>query len=132
MAPVTKPGGNAGAPLFAGLVWSLSVLVLSTLLLSLLLAATGLKEQSLPVYVYFIHGISVVVGGFVAAKRSGRKGWYRGGMLGLVYGLSVCLISWLGFDAAWSLDTLVFLLICFAAGALGGMFGINAGSAGKR
>lgn len=132
MAPVAKTGGNAGAPLFAGLVWSLSVLVLSTLLLSLLLSATGLKEQSLPVYVYFIHGISVFVGGFVAAKRSGQKGWYRGGMLGFLYGLSVSLISWLGFDASWSLDTLMFLLICFATGALGGMLGINAGGAGRR
>lgn len=126
MAPIAKTGGNSVAPLISGLVWSLAVMLLSTMLLSLLLAVTGLKEESLPVYVYFIHGVSVFVGGFVAAKRSGHKGWYRGGLLGTVYGSVVSLISWLGFDQSWSLSTLMFLAICFATGALGGMLGINA------
>lgn len=127
MAPTAKTGGNAVRPVLSGLAWSFALLLLSTLILSLLLAATGLTEDSLPVYVYFIHGISVFVGGFIAARRSGHKGWYHGGLLGVVYGLIVSLISWLGFDASWSPDTVMFFVICFATGALGGMFGINAG-----
>jgi putative membrane protein (TIGR04086 family) len=126
MDPVAKTGGSSVVPILAGLAWSFAVLIMSTLLLSLLLAVTGLREAALPVYVYFAHGISIFTGGFVAARRAGHKGWYRGGTLGVVYGLTVSLISWLGFDAAWSLDTLTFVVISFATGALGGMLGINA------
>jgi len=125
MDPV-KSGGKSVLPLLAGLAWSFAVLATATLIVSLLLSVTGLKEEALPVYVHFIHGVSVFVGGFAAARRSANKGWYRGGMLGLCYGLAVSLTAWLGFDAVWSLETLAFLVICFAAGALGGMLGINA------
>lgn len=125
MDPIAKSGGSSVVPLLAGLVWSFAVLLLSTLVLSLLLAATGLREDALPVYVHFVHGISVFVGGFVAARRSGSKGWYRGGLLGVCYGLSVALVSWLGFDAGWSADTLMFLAISFATGAISGMLGVN-------
>lgn len=129
MVPIVKSGGSEGgrfAPLFAGLVYAASVACVATILLSLLLAVTGLREHSLPLYVYFIHGLSVFIGGFVAAKRAGEKGWYRGGMLGAVYGIAVTLISYLGFDAKLSSQTLVFLLVCFLVGAFGGILGINA------
>jgi len=127
MVPIVKPaGGKWLAPIFSGLLYAAVVACISTVLLSLLLAMTGLKEQSLPVYVYFVHGVSVFVGGFITAKRSGAKGWYRGGLLGVVYGILVSLISYLGFDAKLTKDTLMFLLICFATGAFGGMLGVNA------
>lgn len=121
-----KSGGKSVLPLLAGLAWSLAVLAAATLIVSLLLSVTGLREDALPVYVHFIHGVSVFTGGFVAARRSSSKGWYRGGMLGICYGLAVSVVTRFGFDAAWSLDTLAFLAICFATGALGGMLGINA------
>ena len=127
MVPIVKnSGGNWLSPVFAGLVYAMLVAGTSTVLLSLLLALSGLKEQSLPIYVYFIHGISVFTGGFITAKRSGEKGWYRGGILGVVYCLIVALVSFLGFDVGFSTQTLMFLLICFVTGAFGGMLGINA------
>lgn len=128
MVPIVKTGDREGgklSPLFAGLVYAAAVACLSTILLSLLLALTGLREDTLPVYVYFIHGISTAVGGFVAARRSGEKGWYRGGMLGAIYALAVTLISFLGFDARLSTQSFIFLFVCFAVGAIGGMLGVN-------
>ena len=127
MVPIVKAsGGNWLSQVTAGLVYAMIIACISTILLSLLLAISGLKEQSLPAYIYFIHGLSVFIGGFVTAKRAGEKGWYRGGLLGVVYGIIVALISYLGFDASLSTQTLYFLAICFIAGAFGGMLGINA------
>jgi putative membrane protein (TIGR04086 family) len=127
MVPIVKSeGSNALSPLFAGLVYAMVVAVTATVFISLLLALTGLREESLPLYVYMIHGIAVFTGGFISAKRAGLKGWYRGGLLGVFYGILVTLISYLGFSEKVGLDTLVFLLICFLIGAFGGILGINA------
>ncbi|MEX1030049.1 MAG: TIGR04086 family membrane protein [Paenibacillaceae bacterium] len=127
MVSIVKAEGNSVlSPLFAGLVYAMVVAVTATILISLLLTLTGLREQSLPLYVYMIHGISVFTGGFICAKRAGVKGWYRGGLLGVFYCLLVTLIAYLGFDAQLDLDTLVFLVICSIIGAFGGILGINA------
>lgn len=127
MVPIVKSeGNNILSPLFAGLVYAMVVAVTATIFISLLLALTGLREQSLPLYVYMIHGIAVFTGGFICAKRAGFKGWYRGGLLGIFYSLLVTLISYLGFSARVDLDTLVFLIICAVIGAFGGILGINA------
>ena len=127
MVPTVKSSeSNWLSPLFAGLMYAMLVAFTMTVLISLLLAMTGLKEQSLPLYVYMIHGLAVFTGGFINAKRTGLKGWYRGAILGVFYGVIVTFISFLGFDEKLSLDTLVFLVICFIIGAFGGMLGINA------
>lgn len=128
MEPVVRNHtGNRLSPVFAGLVYAMLVAGTATVVLSLLLAATGLKEQSLPLYVYVIHGFSVLTGGFVTAKRAAEKGWYKGGLLGVLYGLIVWLVSFLGFDVGFSLQTIYFWAGCFLVGAIGGIFGINAG-----
>ncbi|MEX2414609.1 MAG: TIGR04086 family membrane protein [Paenibacillaceae bacterium] len=127
MVPIVKAEGNSIlAPLFAGLVYAMIVAITATIFISLLLALTGLREQSLPLYVYMIHGIAVFTGGFICAKRAGLKGWYRGGLLGLFYSLLVTVIAYLGFSSRIDLDTLVFLVICSVIGAFGGILGINA------
>jgi putative membrane protein (TIGR04086 family) len=127
MASIVKSEDHSVlSPLFAGFVYAMVVAITSTILISLLLTVTGLREQSLPLYVYMIHGISIFTGGFICAQRAGIKGWYRGGLLGAFYCLFVILIAYLGFHARLDLDTLVFLIICCVIGAFGGILGINA------
>ena len=74
MMPIVKnSGGKWVSPIAAGLAYAWLVALAATVLVSLLLSLTGLKEQSLPLYVYMIHGLSVLTGGFIAAKRAGKK-----------------------------------------------------------
>jgi putative membrane protein (TIGR04086 family) len=127
MLPISKSSsGNWLSPVIAGLVYAMLVAGTATVICSLILAITDLKEESMPVYVFIIHGLAVFTGGFITAKRSGVKGWYRGGYLGICYGLIISIVSYLGFhvDPAWR--TLLFLLTCFIIGAFGGMLGVNA------
>ena len=71
MGPIVKTESSSTlSPLFAGLVYAMIVAVTATIIISLLLAMTGLREQSLPLYVYMIHGIAVFTGGFICAKRA--------------------------------------------------------------
>ncbi len=126
MMPVSKNSSDSWlSPVIAGLTYAMLVAGTATILCSLLLAVTSLREQSMPVYVYVIHALSVFIGGFITARRSGEKGWMRGGYLGLLYGLIVFLVSYLGFHVEPALRTLMFLISCFIIGAFGGMLGVN-------
>jgi len=113
------------SPLFSGLLYAMIFMMLGTFVTSLLMLTTSLHESSLFSYTMSIHGVAMFVGGLVSGKRSGRKGWYHGGMLGLVYTLIVWIVGFLSYDAGLSAQTLYLLIISFIAGCLGGMIGIN-------
>lgn len=113
------------SPLLSGIVYSFGVMIIITFLVSFLLLLSGMKEQSLPLYSYFIHGIALFVGGFASGKRAGNRGWFHGGILGLFYCVIILLIAFLGFDSAFSLQTLLFIGLSFVFGAFGGAIGVN-------
>jgi putative membrane protein (TIGR04086 family) len=98
---------------------------IGALVLSFFLWMSDLREQELSTYTYVVHGLSLLIGGFIAGKRSGEKGWYYGGLTGIVYGLLVLLIGFLALDASFNWKDSLQLLIAFLLSALGGIFGVN-------
>lgn len=108
-----------------GLLTSFISLGLITFIVSLLLLMTSMQEQSLAVLIYFIHGIALLIGGFVTGRRIDEKGWYYGGLLGIVYCVIIVLIGLLGFQSSLNLTTLMMFVLTFSAGALGGILGVN-------
>lgn len=116
------------SPVWSGLVWSCIWLGIGALVLSLLLAGNAVQESGLVPWVFGIHGFAALAGGFVSARRAGQKGWYYGAANGALYALAVLLTSFLAADTDWSLRIAVLFGITMLAGALGGMFGVNAGS----
>lgn len=111
--------------IFKGLVYSFVSLGILTFVVSLLLLLTNMKEQSMSTLIYFVHGISLLIGGFITGKRIEKKGWYYGGILGIVYCVIIVLIGMLGFQSSLDLVTLILLILTFSAGALGGIIGVN-------
>ncbi|RIX50566.1 TIGR04086 family membrane protein [Paenibacillus nanensis] len=114
-----------GSPLLAGVIFSILWLAAGALLLSLLLQFSSMKESELGTYSLIVHGVSALAGGFTAGKRSERKGWYNGGMLGLIYGIMVMIISFLAANAAPTWNSALLLGAALLAGAFGGMIGVN-------
>ncbi len=91
----------------------------------MLLYFSSMQETSLPNYTYIVHGICGLFGGVVAGRRSARRGWYHGGLTGLIYGLVVLLIGFLSLDQSFNGHNAVVLALCLLAGAIGGMTGVN-------
>jgi putative membrane protein (TIGR04086 family) len=116
---------RVSSPMLSGLLYALIMMVLGTLIVSLLLLWSNVQKSSLPTYGKIIHGIAVFVGGWVAGKRAGSRGWYYGGILGLLYAAIVWIVGFLAFDNSLDLTSLALLAGSFAIGALGGMLGIN-------
>ncbi|MFC4600375.1 TIGR04086 family membrane protein [Cohnella hongkongensis] len=124
-------GLRSASPVASGLYWSGIWLAIGALVLSVLLTGSSLTESSMQPWVFGVHGFATLAGGFVSAKRSGRRGWYFGMANGLLYALLLLAISFLATDAGWSAAVPTFLLVACLSGAVGGMLGVNA-SAGTK
>lgn len=113
------------SPIVAGLITALILMLIGVLFVSVLLMSDQLGESSLTTAVYLIHGASLLAGGWVAGRRKGKRGWYHGGLLGIVYWLLILIIGFLSMNATIHLDTLITAAICLITGTIGGMFGVN-------
>jgi len=129
MNPLSRLGKvRISSPVLSGLIWSCIWLGIGALLLSALLAVSSLREDGILPWVFGIHGAASLAGGFVSARRSGRKGWYFGAVSGAIYALLVVIASFLAMDTDWSLRIAALLGVACLAGAFGGMIGVNTGT----
>ncbi|WP_438444288.1 TIGR04086 family membrane protein [Gorillibacterium sp. sgz5001074] len=126
MNPIKQAGQvRLGSPMLAGLAYGFITMAVAALAASLILISGDQGEEVLPAYAYAIHGLSVLIGSFVTGRRSGSKGWYYGGLLGLVYSIIVLIVGFLSFDRGADWTLLFFAAGAFLAGALGGIMGVN-------
>lgn len=120
-------GFRIASPVVSGLYWSGIWLAVGAVVLSILLTGSSVDETNLLPWVFGAHGFSSLSGGFVSARRAGRKGWYFGLANGLLYTLLILIISFLATDANWTASVPTLLLVTSLAGAFGGMLGVNTG-----
>lgn len=116
---------SVSSPMLGGALTACIWLGAGALLLSLILKFSGMQEASLPMYAMTVHGCASFAGGFASGKRSGRRGWYIGGGLGILYALIIILIGFLSVNAGFSSHTWNLLAVVIPAGAIGGMIGVN-------
>ncbi|MCD9025676.1 TIGR04086 family membrane protein [Cohnella silvisoli] len=124
-------GLRNASPVASGLYWSGIWLAIGAIVLSILLMGSSLSEANMLPWVFGVHGCASLAGGFVSAKRSGRRGWYFGMANGLLYTLLLLIISFLATDASWTMTVPVLLAVTCLTGAFGGMLGVNAGSTAR-
>jgi len=114
---------------FSSIGWGLFVATLlvfaGSLLTATVLRFTSVSEQTLSYWTYGTSAIALLIGGFVSGRHSGQRGWYYGGVTGLLYGTLIWIIGFLGFDASFDTATLWFLVMAFLCAALGGILGVN-------
>lgn len=116
---------SVSSPMLGGAITACIWLGAGALLLSLILKFSNMQETSLPMYAMTVHGCASFAGGFASGKRSGRKGWYHGGGLGILYALIIILIGFLSVNAGFSSHTWNLLAVVLPAAAVGGMIGVN-------
>ncbi|SFS58794.1 TIGR04086 family membrane protein [Paenibacillus sp. BC26] len=119
------PKVHMASPMLAGILYASIWLALGAILLSSMLRWGSMQETQLPLYSLIVHGFSSLAGGFVSGRRSGMRGWYYGGMLGIAYGLLILLVSFLSTNTGISGRTFTMLVETLLCGAFGGMIGVN-------
>lgn len=110
----------------------LKALAVSYIITAILLLVTalfmyklGLGETALHLSIIIIHGISVFLGGFLTGKMVKEQKYIWGLMLGVCYVLVIGIVSFImnGTIHISAGGTLTNVILCLAAGMLGGMLG---------
>lgn len=113
----------------------LFAIVFSIILLTiyaLLLANTTIAENTMMPVVLTITGISILIGGTISSRKMKKNGLIYGGIVGLVYVLSLYLassVSMVGFSL--SANSFIMLGVGVITGIIGGIIGVNMSARGK-
>ena len=107
---------------------SIFAIITSTVLLlifALLLCYTSLSENTMFSVILVITGISII-GSMISTKRIRKNGILNGGMVGVIYIITLYLISSLflaGFNLTF--NSFIMLIIGIITGMIGGIIGVN-------
>ena len=113
------------SPLLAGLLTVWLFVFIGALITALLLNFTNVQEHTFNYFSYTINIVALLIGGWIAGRKSGQRGWYYGAATGLLYAILVFLIGMLAFDTALDWKNLVHFASAVVIAALGGIFGVN-------
>jgi len=115
----------SSSPIVTGMLATVGLVLIGSILTSLMLHFSSMSEFSLSYFTYTVNGVSLLIGGLIAGKKGGHRGWYFGGLTGIAYFALLVLIGFLAFDVTPHLNALLYLAFAFMVGAVGGVFGVN-------
>lgn len=113
-------------PVFYGITWALFIAVIGTLIVSFWAHFRALSDNHIVMLAYVIHCVAVLFGSVSASRAATERGWYYGGLTGLIYalimvGIGVAIYNTFSMDASGLFRVLLMVLI----GAFGGIIGVN-------
>jgi putative membrane protein (TIGR04086 family) len=113
-------------PILYGMIWSLAIAVIFTLITALWMHVHPLADHTVVTTAYTIHCAAVLIGAFAASRAARERGWYYGGLTGLIYALLVlCLDVLLYHSLAVGADGWFRVLLMAVIGAFAGIIGVN-------
>ena len=108
-----------------GVLISLSLLLLGSLLLGLITNFTNLITKLPTNLLFILNYIAIFIGGIVAAYRAQTNGWLNGGLVGLIYMLMIIVLGSLWQSVVFSVGLVLRVVLSFLVAGLGGMVGVN-------
>lgn len=108
---------------------SIVAVVLSLILLlifAILLTYTNISETTIKPTIIAIAGVSILVGSSISTLTIKKNGILNGGLIGLIYILTIYLISSItGTGFALNLYSIIMILVGIITGIIGGIIGVN-------
>ncbi|WP_067619588.1 TIGR04086 family membrane protein [Alicyclobacillus acidiphilus] len=113
-------------PVVYGCLWGLFIALIGTLIVFLLAQYGGLQAGGVTVAAYITHCFAVLFGGIAAARQVESRGWFHGGLTGLLYALFMISIGLFVYNT-FTMDAsgLFRVLLMAVIGAFGGMIGTS-------
>jgi putative membrane protein (TIGR04086 family) len=125
-APQPYLRGGPAAALLKGIILALALSVVLLFIGALVLYFTAVSEKITPYLVFGISLVAIISGSSYAGRKIGSKGWFYGGITGLVFVLFMLVIGLFVLeDASAGWNWLTKLFLGFVFGAAGGMWGVN-------
>ncbi len=119
-------GVNKFLLMLKGIGISMILSLVMLLVLSIVLSFSNIKENVIMPAVIFISSFSILIGGFLVAKRIDKSGIVHGSVLGFIYMLILYLISSImSFDFSLNMNAVIMIVVGIIGGAIGGILGVN-------
>lgn len=108
------------------LVISFLITIIGISVSSVIFAYTNINDIHLQTFVFGIILFSVLVGAMILSRKIKQRGLIFGAIFGIIYCLIVYLSSAIAYTGFFMSNTLlIYLVICFFAGIVGGIIGVN-------
>lgn len=127
MKELNENGGvNKVLLMLKGIGISMFLSIIMILVLSMVLSFSNVKESVIMPTVIFISSFSILIGGYLVAKRIENKGIIYGSILGLIYMMILYFISSImNFDFSLNVSAIMMIAFGIIGGAIGGILGVN-------
>lgn len=104
--------------------------IILTLILLLIFAAvltyTNIEESTIKPVIIVITVISILVGSSISTLKIKKNGMINGAMVGLIYILTIYLISSItGSGFALNIYSIIMIIAAIISGVIGGIIGVN-------
>lgn len=106
------------------------IAILSTLILliiySAILTYTNINESTMKITIIAITAISILIGSFISSSNIKRNGLTNGALVGLIYIVTIYLLSSIvSQNFMLSVTSVVMIIASILAGAIGGIIAVN-------
>ena len=112
--------------IFKGIIISFILTLLLLFLFSIILTYTNIDENTIAPVIIIVTVISILIGSSISTTKIKKNGIVNGGIIGLIYILTIYIISSLT-RTGFSLNVYSIIMIIFSimAGMIGGIVGVN-------
>ncbi len=117
---------NVFVLMLKGIAVAMGLTLMMILVLSIVLSFSNISENVMMPAVIFISSFSILIGGFLVAKRMDSKGIVYGSAVGLAYMFILYLTSsFLNFNFSLNFNAIIMIALGVLGGAIGGILGVN-------
>lgn len=114
-----------GLSILYGLIFIFLFAIVTSLVFSLILNFTSVRESSLQYMITALSFIGLFGGGFLSGGKRKQKGWMIGGLTGLAYSLIIFLFQYLGYDRLFDAEQIIYHTCYTLIAMMGGILGVN-------
>ena len=107
------------------MIYILSFILGLTFIFTLLNYIGILNNTAINIIKIIIPILSMLIGGFVIGKKTGKKGWLEGLKLSLIFLIILTLFNYLGLKSNLSLKVFIYYLILIISTIFGSIIGVN-------
>ncbi|MBA4495750.1 TIGR04086 family membrane protein [Paenactinomyces guangxiensis] len=116
------------SPWVMGQLFVWGIILICSFIAALLMRYTTFDSSQLTTAAYGINALALFVGGFISGRKAGQRGWYYGGLQGIIYAAILLIIGFLAFDSGMVINPVLFMACAFGISAIGGVIGVNSGN----
>ena len=112
--------------IFKGSIVSIIITIMLLAIFAVVLTYTNLNENSIPVTIIIISGISILIGSRLSTTNIKKNGILNGAMVGAIYIFSLYIISSI-ITSNFIINqfSIIMIITAIFTGSIGGIFSVN-------